>query len=142
MSEANRLFQRQYGTLFANLRFERACLVGCSYGGLPAFTGNESVLSVTPKAAEKDDTPILVSFFRDAQNKTHCVFVNLHRTETRNVKVAFAAGIVPKAKTWDGWREKRPSADAGVANAVGEHGTGSGSLWLHLAAGHMEVIKL
>ena len=141
LGEANRLFQKQYGALFSSLTFESAHLLGCSYGGVGAFAGDRHVPGVMPKKASADDSPLLVSFFHDAKGVRHLVLVNLHREETRSFRVTFAEGVCPHVKGWDSWRPMKPSSDAGVANAVGEYGN-TGSLWFHIAAGRMEVVRL
>lgn len=106
MGFENRIFQRQFGALFASLKFERAWMCGKAHGGIPLYDGrDQDIQDVRTKKA--DGTPVLLSFFTDGEGRHYAAMVNVRRDVegSRTVVVAFAEGTVPMQRGWDEWEK-------------------------------------
>lgn len=142
MGQEVRVFQHQFGRLFAQFAFERAFMVGKSFGGVPLFTDKDDPDLKALKIAGDPTSPLLVSFFTGKYGR-YAAIVNLRKDAdgSRNVKFVFADGVKSMQKMWDDWRALRPSNDAGLENLTGETGPVK-SLSLYMAPGQLVVITL
>jgi len=89
LSTENRIFQREFGGEFLRLTIEGAYMSKEPKGGVPLFKGDRDVLSVSAP------TPVLVSFFHDADGVRYMAAVNLSRKQSAHVNYCFHPDVKP-----------------------------------------------
>lgn len=143
MSHENRIFQHQYGSLFATLKWQGASMAGgaTTFGGVPRFTPDErgiTAIRVNPES----DLPILVSNFTDEKGGRYVVLVNLRKDVEGSRKIYFdiPVSIKPLWKQWDHWKTMEPVEWAKPKpTASGEK---QNSYTFYMAPGQLAFIRL
>lgn len=133
LSNANRLFQHQFGGRLMELQAEDVRFVGKAYGGASLFEPTETVLG----ADNDKGCPMLLSRFSDKKGGRYWVLVNLDLTKNISANLHLADGVRLQQCRFDGGFTPVQA----VTDAVGQMAYGkSGSVAsVRLAPGQMEL---
>ena len=135
LSYENRLFQRQYGSVFAGLSIESAWMTGEPLGGIAKFAGDAEV------AAVASPDRVLVSFFRDAGGVRYMAAVNLSRDFSRHVNFTFAPAVSPHQRVFTReWVKLATNADPVAERDAG--GRAPHRAGRYLAPGQIILVRL
>jgi hypothetical protein len=138
LSTENRIFTRQFGAEFLRLTVDKAYMTKQCYGGIPAFEGDEDLLSITDKTGEAN---FLVSFFHDAAGERYAAVVNLSRTENLGATMTFAEDVTPYLRGWNGYGALETKTDAVAQNESGAQTVGK-KAYCHMAPGQLFLLQL
>jgi len=138
MANEMRYFNHQFAAAFMGLNWEKAFIVGKTYGGIPSFVDAADGKSGTDAdlVSVKGDN-MLVSFFTDAAGVRHAAIVNLSRTSPQSLNVTFAPEVGAEIRNWNGWQKLVDPYDP-----LRTDKRGTQKVWQPLSPGQLVLLRL
>lgn len=133
LSEENRVFLTRYADFMLKLTCEKSEFTEKSYGGVPMFQADETLLS----AGNAKDINMLISTFVDADGSRYRVVVNLDRKKSIPAKLLFAPDVKVEQLMFN--REWKLCSQ--YTDAVGALSSDGSSVTMWMAPGQMEILR-